>query len=151
VVTISGSGLTGINQAWVGNSHNATVRVLSDSQIQVTIPTDATTGHIGIFSPTQTAFTAQEFTVVSAAPAYAQPWIDNFSPTSGPVGTVVTINGSGLTGLNLAWVGDARNGVVRVINDGQAQVTIPAGATTSAIGIFNPAHVAFTATAFTVR
>jgi endoglucanase len=41
--------------------------------------------------------------------------------------------------------------MVRVISDTQVQVTIPAGATTGAIGIFNPVHVAFTATSFRVR
>jgi hypothetical protein len=67
------------------------------------------------------------------------------------VGTVVTLNGTGFTGTNLAWVGAAHNGTVNVISDTQVRVTIPAGATTGAIGIFNPAHAAFTATSFTVR
>jgi aryl-phospho-beta-D-glucosidase BglC (GH1 family)/lysophospholipase L1-like esterase len=84
-------------------------------------------------------------------PAYKQPYIQNFSPASGPVGTVVTLNGSGFTGLNLAWVGVAHNGAVKVVSDTQVQVTIPAGATTGAIGLFNPAYVAFSATSFTVR
>jgi len=92
----------------------------------------------------------------SAPPAsptsgYPQQNIMNFSPSSGPVGTVVTLNGSGFTGSNLAWVGAAHNGTVTVLSDTQAQVTVPAGATTGAIGIFNPAYVAFTATSFTVR
>ena len=74
----------------------------------------------------------------------------NFSPGSGPVGTVVTLNGSGFTGSTVAWVGAARNASVSVISDTQVRVTIPAGATTGAIGIFNPAHAAFTATWFRV-
>jgi hypothetical protein len=39
---------------------------------------------------------------------------------------------------------------VIVISDTQVRVTIPTGATTGAIGIFNPAHAAFTASSFTV-
>jgi hypothetical protein len=78
--------------------------------------------------------------------------ISNFSPSSGPVGTVVTINGSGFTGSTLlAWVGTAKNAVVTVVSDSLLRVTIPAGATTGAIGIFNPAHAGFTATPFTVQ
>lgn len=77
--------------------------------------------------------------------------IQNFSPSSGPVGTVVTMNGSGFSGSNLAWVGAAHNGTVRVISDTQLQVTIPASATSGSIGIFNPTYAAFTATSFTVR
>lgn len=82
---------------------------------------------------------------------YPQQGITNFSPSAGPVGTVVTLNGSGFIGSNLAWVGAAKNAAVSVISDTQVQVTIPAGATTGAIGIFNPAHAAFTATSFTVQ
>jgi len=80
-----------------------------------------------------------------------QPGISNFSPTSGGVGTVVTINGAGFTGVNQAWVGNAHGVSVRVISDSQVQVTIPAGGTTGAIGIFNSQHAAFTATSFTMR
>jgi hypothetical protein len=67
------------------------------------------------------------------------------------VGTVVTLYGSGFTDSNVAWVGAAHNAGVRVVSDTQVQVTIPAGATNGAIGIFNPAHAAFTPTWFTVR
>jgi hypothetical protein len=87
----------------------------------------------------------------STTTAYQQQGIQNFSPSSGPVGTVVTLNGSGFTGSNLAWAGAAHNATVKVISDTQAQVTIPVGATTGAIGIFNPTYVAFTATSFTVQ
>jgi hypothetical protein len=151
VVTLNGSGFTGSNLAWVGAAKNATVRVISDTQAQVTIPAGATTGAIGIFNPAYVAFTASSFTVTSSTTAYRQQGIMNFSPSSGPVGTVVTLNGSGFTGSNLAWVGAAHNATVRVISDTQAQVTIPTGATTGAIGIFNPSYVAFTASSFTVQ
>jgi len=82
--------------------------------------------------------------------SYVQPMISNFSPASGPVGTVVTINGSGFTGLNSAWVGAAHNAGVSVVSDSLVKVMIPAGATTGAIGVFNPRYVSFTATSFTV-
>jgi IPT/TIG domain len=75
----------------------------------------------------------------------------SFSPRQGRVGTMVTLYGSGFTGSNGAWVGAAHNAPVRVVSDTQVQVTIPAGATTGAIGIFNPAHAAFTPTWFSVR
>jgi len=82
--------------------------------------------------------------------SYPQPLIQSFSPSSGRVGTVVTIKGSSLTGANLAWVGAAKNGTVKVISDTQVQVTIPTAATTGAIGVFNPTKVAFTARSFSV-
>jgi hypothetical protein len=40
---------------------------------------------------------------------------------------------------------------VLVISDTEIRVTIPAGATTGAIGIFNPVHAAFSAASFRVR
>ncbi len=151
VVTINGAGFSAVNQAWVGNAHNAVVRVISDAQVQVTIPIGATSGAIGLLNSSNAAFTATSFTVTTVSTTFAQPSIANFSPTSGAVGTVVTVNGSGFAGSNVAWVGAAHNGTVRVVSDTQVQVTIPNGATSGAIGIFNPQHAAFTASSFTVR
>jgi aryl-phospho-beta-D-glucosidase BglC (GH1 family) len=85
------------------------------------------------------------------APAPAAIGIANFSPLSGPVGTIVTINGAGFASATKAWVGSAQNATVRVLSDTQVQVTIPAGATTGAIGIFTATQAAFTAQSFTVK
>lgn len=151
VVTLNGSGFTGVNAAWVGAAKNAVVRVLNDRQVQVTIPAGATSGAIGVFNPAHAAFTATSFTVLTTAAAYRQPAISGFSPAAGPVGTVVTLSGSGFTGLDHAWVGNAKNAPVRVLSDTQVQVTIPAGATSGSIGLFNPSYVAFAASWFTVK
>ena len=151
VVTLYGSGFTGSNLAWVGAAHDGAVSVVSDTQLRVTIPADATNGAIGIFNPTYAAFTATAFKVTGVAAAYAQQGISSFSPREGRVGTVVTLYGSGFLGSNVAWVGAAHNAAVRVVSDTQVQVTIPAGATTGAIGIFNPTHAAFTPTSFGVQ
>lgn len=81
----------------------------------------------------------------------AGPYISSFSPASGTVGTVVTLNGSGFTGVDQAWVGSAKDAPVTVLSDTQVQVTVPADATTGAIGIGNSNNDwAFTATSFTV-
>jgi len=150
-VTVQGSGFTGATVAWVGQAKNAPVRVVDDGRVVVTVPAGATTGAIGIFTPRGVAFTARSFDVGAAAAAGVAPYIVNFSPAAGPVGTVVTINGSGFTGASTAWIGAARNATVRVLSDSQVQVTVPAGATSGAIGVFNPAGVSFTASAFTVN
>lgn len=150
VVTVYGNGFTGSNLAWVGAARNGSVKVLGDTQVQVTIPVGATTGAIGIFNPAKVAFTANAFTVTAATAVNPQQSVVSFSPASGPVGTVVTVNGSGFTGSNVAWVGAAHGGTVKVISDKQVQITVPAGATSGAIGVFNPAHGVFTASAFNV-
>jgi aryl-phospho-beta-D-glucosidase BglC (GH1 family) len=152
VITLYGTGFTGLNLAWVGGARNGAVKVISDTQAQVTVPAGASTGAIGIFNPAHAAFTANVFTVITAsAVAFPQQSIQSFNPASGPVGTVVTINGSGFTGSNLAWAGAAHNAAVQVLSDKQIQVTIPAGATSGAIGIFNSSFAAFTATTFQVK
>lgn len=107
-----------------------------------------------ISSATVTITGSKAVTPPSPTPAptgFPQPGISNFSPASGPVGTVVTVNGNGFTGANAAWAGAAHNAGLVVISDTQVRVTIPAGATSGALGILNPAHAAFTASSFTVR
>ncbi len=151
VVLVTGSGFTGSTVAWVGAAKNATVQVVSDSQVKVTIPAGATSGAIGIFNPTYSAFTASTFSVTASSTSSPQQSISAFSPQSGAAGTVVTLNGSGFSGTTQAWVGAAHNGSVKVLSDSQMQVTVPVGATTGAIGILNSAHAAFTASSFTVK
>jgi endoglucanase len=86
----------------------------------------------------------------AAPPTYAQPTIRSFVPNSGPAGTVVTLNGSGFTGVNSASVGPAKNAPVSVDSDTQVRVTIPATATTGNIGVQNPAFSALSGSAFAV-
>jgi hypothetical protein len=73
-----------------------------------------------------------------------------FTPGYGRVGTVVTLNGRGFTGIYKVWVGAARSASFKVLSDRQVQVTIPLNATTGAIGLFNAKGVSFSATSFRV-
>jgi hypothetical protein len=66
-----------------------------------------------------------------------QPYIQDYSPSSGPAGTVVTLNGSGFAGLTSAWIGSAHDVPVSVLSDTQVRVTVPASATTGSIGLFS--------------
>jgi hypothetical protein len=75
--------------------------------------------------------------------------ISSFSPTSGPVGTTVTINGQGLAGATEVAFGTTPAGITSDTAT-QIQATVPAGATTSKIKVFTPQGNAITATSFTV-
>lgn len=86
----------------------------------------------------------------AAPPSYTAPYITSWSPTSGKAGTVVTINGTGFTGIYQAWAGSAHDAGVTAVSDTQVKVTIPADATSGAIGIDNPQGWAFTPSSFTV-
>src|SRR4051794_19645201 len=67
------------------------------------------------------------------AQTYPQPYIASFSPANGPVGTTITVAGSGFTGLTEAWVGNGHDAAFNVANDGSMTITVPADATSGQI------------------
>ena len=76
------------------------------------------------------------------------PRITSFSPTSGPVGTSVTLLGSNFTGVTFVrFHGTAAS--FTFVNDGRVTTTVPAGATTGSITLTTPSGPA-TTSAFTV-
>src|SRR6267378_668326 len=90
-VTINGTNFTGATTV-AFNGLGASFTVTSDTAIQATVPAGATTGPLSVTTPGGTATSAGAFTVVSP------PTIASFAPTSGSVGTSVTINGTNFTG-----------------------------------------------------
>src|SRR5712671_5986193 len=72
------------------------------------------------------------------AQTYPQPYIASFSPMNGPVGTTITVTGSGFTGATAAWIGSGHDAAFNVINDGSMTVTVPADATSGQVSIKNP-------------
>src|SRR6267378_4141543 len=90
-VTINGTNFTGAT-AVAFNGVSASFAVSSATAIQATVPAGATTGPLSVTTPGGTATSAGAFTVVSP------PTIASFAPTSGSVGTSVTINGTNFTG-----------------------------------------------------
>jgi aryl-phospho-beta-D-glucosidase BglC (GH1 family) len=155
VVTLGGSGFTGLNAAWVGSAHDAGLRVVSDARVEVTVPAGATTGAIGILNPDYASFTPSSFTVTAGTspptqPPYPQPAIAGFAPTSGAIGTIVTVTGSGFMGVNVAWVGSGHDAPVTVVSDTQARVTVPASATSGPIKLLNPSYSAASSGSFTL-
>ncbi len=89
----------------------------------------------------------------STLSAYARvpaPAISSFSPASGPVGTVVAINGSGFTGATAVTFNGIAASSVTVDSDAKITATVPAGATTGAIAVTAPGGTATSASSFTV-
>jgi len=83
---------------------------------------------------------------------YAQPSIGSFTPTSGPAGTVVTITGSGFTGLTAVQIGNVSDAALTVVSDTQVKATVPADAQSGAHGVSvsNPQKVSSSPDSFTV-
>ena len=89
-------------------------------------------------------------TVTGTSVARIAPYIMGFAPASGRIGTLVLLKGRGFTGISTVKVGTARGAPFKVLSDTQVLVTIPANATTGAIGLFNAKGVSFSATSFRV-
>ena len=129
-VTVSGSGFTGATAVSV-NGSAAPFTVNSGSQITLTVPSGATSGPIRVTTPAGTATSPASFTVTAAA---AAPVIGSFTPTSGLVGTGVTVSGSGFTGATAVSV----NGSAApfTVNSGsQITLTVPSGATSGPVSV----------------
>jgi hypothetical protein len=86
-VTINGSNFTGTTVVAFGDQP-ATFSFISDTELTATVPTGATTSRIKVTNGDGTGESGADFVVILA------PTISSFSPTSGPVGTEVTIIGS---------------------------------------------------------
>jgi len=142
VVTINGANL-GTATAVTFGVLAATFSVVSDTTLHATVPNGATTGPIAVTTPAGTAMSASSFTVTFT--------ISGFSPTSGPPGATVTINGAGFSAFSSARF----NGLAastQVISSTQLQAIVPAGATTGPISVFRFGTPSTTtsATSFTV-
>jgi hypothetical protein len=86
----------------------------------------------------------------SAHTDYASPYIQSFAPTSGAPGTVITVKGSGFSGLNAAWIGTGHHSTVYVASDSVVKITVPKDATTGQVALLNPEHAAWSPNKFSV-
>ena len=84
---------------------------------------------------------------VNAVPVV--PTITDFTPATGPVGTVVTITGTNLSGATAVRFNGTAAIVLKVVNDTQMTVTVPIDATTGNISITAPGGTAISSGSFT--
>jgi hypothetical protein len=146
-VTITGTGLTGATSVSF-NGTSATYAVSSDTQISATVPSGATSGPITVTTPGGSATSSSSFTVTTTSvPA---PRITSFSPSSGKVGTAVTISGTGFNGATAVRFSNAA-ATFTVASDAQIQTTVPSGATTGRISVTTPGGTATSSTNFKVK
>jgi hypothetical protein len=141
-VSINGTNFTGAT-AVTFNGSAAVFSVTSNTAIQATVPAAATTGPISVTTAAGTATSATNFTVVNP------PTITSSSPTSGPVGSTVSINGTNFTGATAARF-NGTTATFTVTSATAIQTTVPAGATTGPVSVTTAAGTATSATSFTV-
>ena len=122
VLTVSGDHFGDIS-AVMFNDVPASAFTLIGSQISVTVPKNATTGPIAVVNPSGSGVSSQSFKVIVVTP----PVVQEFSPTSGSVGTLVTING-----LNFVSVLSVKFGDVEALGfspvGSQISASVPPGA-----------------------
>jgi uncharacterized repeat protein (TIGR03803 family) len=141
-VVITGVSLTQATKVMIGGKA-ASFTVNSDTQVTATVPAGAKTGlAISMTTPGGTASSSGKFVVV--------PVISSFSPTSGPVGTSVTITGNSFTGATSVTFGDVAATSYQVVSDTKVTATVPTGAVTGPIAVTAPGGTATSAASFTV-
>lgn len=127
-VTITGTNFktTPGNNVVKFNGTVASVTAASATSLTATVPAGAATGKITVGANGNTATSSSDFTV------YA---ISSFSPTSGPIGTSVTITGSFDKNYGIDIQFNGTKGTPLVANNTTLVVNVPNGATSGKITV----------------
>jgi hypothetical protein len=129
-VAVTGSGFSYATGAYVGGVAVPSVfNSSTDLLMTFAIPAAAVTGPIVVSTSAGSVASSTNFVVV--------PQITSISPTSGHVGTVVTLTGSGFVGATHVSVGNesliGSGSAFTVVNANQVKVTVGPDATTGPV------------------
>jgi hypothetical protein len=145
-VTVNGDHFNGTTSVTFANV-SAGFTFNNDNRLTATVPTGFTSGTIKVANSAGTGESSGVFTVTSGTPA---PTITSFTPTSGSVGTQVTINGNHLSGATSVRFGASNGASFTVNNDTRITATVPAGATTGKISVTTPGGTVLSSGTFTM-
>ena len=141
-VGILGPGFSSKSVVEFGGTKATTTKVSGTTYILAKVPTGALTGDITVTTGS---------TVLSTTASYKiTPTYKSFTPSSGPVGTVVTFNGTGLTQTTKVTV-DAISASFTVVSDSEITLTVPTGAATGKIAVTTKGGSVTSSTSFTVN
>ncbi len=124
-VTITGTNFTGVTAVKFSNSVTATFTVVNATTISATVPSGATTGPLTISKPGCTDVQTASFTVTTPP---ACPTVSNINPTSGLVGSTVTITGTNFTGVTGVKFSNNVSATFTVVNATTITATVPSSA-----------------------
>lgn len=145
-VTINGTGFSATiaNDTVKFNGTVATITSATTIKLVATVPGGATTGRITATVSGATATSSSDFTV--------KPQVLSFSPSSGPVGTPVTINGQGFSPVvaNDVVAFHGTTASVTAASATQLTANVPNGATTGTIKVTVGANSSTSTNSFTV-
>ena len=140
-VDFLGQGFTDVTSVSFGGTLATSFHATSDTLLTAKVPVGALTGVVKIVTSLGTLLGNHNFKVL--------PTVKTISPTSGVVGTVVTITGTGLTQATKVTFG-GKAGTFTVNSDSQITATVPTTAKTGKIEVTTPGGAASSATTFTV-
>ena len=141
-IGIFGQGFSSASIVKFGGTQATTVTRSGSTYLTATVPVAALTGTVTVTTGATTLTTAQTFKVT--------PTFTSFSPSSGPVGTSVTIMGTGfMQGTKVTFNGKSASFTVN--SDEEITATVPTGATTGKIVVTTKGGTATSATKFTVN
>ena len=143
LVTITGSGFTGVASVFINNDPVGSFSISNDGQIVINqVGTAATTGVLTVMKPGAQTQSLVPFTVN----ARSAPSITTFSPQSGAANgnQSVQVNGSGFQGTSAVRFNGALV-TADVHSDSAIFFNVPAGATSGPISVTNSFNTATTA------
>ncbi|MGY3087692.1 hypothetical protein ACVWYF_000718 [Hymenobacter sp. UYAg731] len=146
-VTITGTNLTGATAVTLNGVAITGFTVVNGTTITFTVPATATTGTIAVTTPGGTVTSTGTFTFVPAASA---PTVTSFTPTSGPVGTTVTVTGTNFTGATGATLNGLAVANFMVMSATSVMFDVPTGATSGLIAVTTAAGTGTSTGTFTV-
>jgi len=141
-VGILGQGFSAASVVKFGGTVATTTKLTGKTFILATVPSAALTGKVTVTTGSATLSTISAFKVT--------PTVGGFTPSSGPVGTSVTISGTGLTqATKIAFNGVPASFTVN--SDSSITAIVPTGATTGRIVVTTQGGSASSTTSFTVN
>ncbi|MCG8605223.1 DNRLRE domain-containing protein, partial [bacterium] len=143
-VTINGINFLPVTNVFFNSIPASSFSVDSNTQIRAVVGAGTVTGKLGVSSLDGTAISVTDFVIVSP------PTISLFSPTSGPIGTVVTLIGNNFTGTTSVSLNGLAASSFTVNGGSQMTLVVPAGASSGPISVTNAAGTSQSNGNFTV-
>ncbi|MCC6998274.1 MAG: IPT/TIG domain-containing protein [Deltaproteobacteria bacterium] len=143
-VTINGTNFNGVTAVRFGGTPATAFAMVSGTVVSANVPVGAQSGPISVVASGGTATSAASFTVPGA------PTITSFTPTSGPVGTQVTVTGTGFSGATTVRFGTIDASIFSVVSNTAITANVPAQTFGGPISVVGPGGTAVSSGSFTV-
>jgi uncharacterized repeat protein (TIGR03803 family) len=141
-VGMLGQGFSSSSVVKFGGTKATTIVLSGTTYITATVPPGALTGSVTVATGSTTLTSTKNFNVT--------PTMTSFSPSSGAVGTLVTITGTGLKQTTKVTF-SGKSASFTAVSDTEVTATVPSGATTGKIIVTTKGGSVTSATSFTVN